>query len=85
MELEQTWRETNVFLEQILLHTKDLRDKVTPLATVSETAFRAACALRQIDIAEKELAEALSLSKSAYNRLHDLSNMGSIQDGQRSV
>jgi hypothetical protein len=86
MELQQSWELVDFYLEQIALRTKELRQNVAGSSTVSETPDLGACVLDEIDVAEKELAEALRLSKSANQRLQNLYShrRKGIQDGQRT-
>lgn len=84
MELQEAWEITNSYLEQIVSHTKDLRQKVEKTIEVSESASSRACVCVVIDIAEKEVAEALHLSQSAQQRLRNLHSQQrkGVQDGQ---
>lgn len=72
MELQEAWGVADFYLGQIVCHTKDLRQKVEGSIQVSETPGLRTCVLSEIDTAEKEVAEALRLSKSAHQRLQNL-------------
>lgn len=83
MELQQAWNLVDFYLEHIALHLKELRQKVAADRKVSETPIPGTCVLDEIDVAEKELAEALRLSKSANQRLQNLYSHNRGQDGRR--
>jgi DNA invertase Pin-like site-specific DNA recombinase len=87
MELQQAWMLVDFYLEQIIIRTKELRQNAAASSKVSETPIPGTCVLDEIDIAEKELTEALRLSKSANERLQNMYShrRKGIQDGQRTA
>ncbi len=71
MKLQQAWHEVDYRLEHIARHTNDLRQKVLEIG-FSETTLSGTSILEEIEVAEKEVNEALRLSKSANKRLLNL-------------
>lgn len=72
MTLEDTWAEIDHYLWQISLKVKELRQQAGQTKAVSEPHSGGACILEEIDLAERELIEALRLSRSARDRIRNL-------------